>query len=137
MKHSVTLLEDDDYDLNDDIGSDYDLATLPRATEQERRFRAQARANLIRLAPDVAEVFPTSDAVNEALRQLIREHAGQSVAIVCHGGVIRMILSILLDLALPKMAAFEIDYATVTQVEHHERKTEATLINFAPWRDLP
>jgi len=53
-----------------------------------------------------------------------------------HGGVIRMMLSILLDLALPKMAAFEIDYASVSQVEHHERKTEANLINFAPWRDL-
>lgn len=75
--------------------------------------------------------------VEPALRQIVREHAGQSVAIVCHGGVIRMMLSILLDLALPKMAAFEIDYATVSQVEHHEHKTEATLINFAPWRDLP
>lgn len=75
--------------------------------------------------------------VEPALRQVVREHAGQSVAIVCHGGVIRMMLSILLDLALPKMAAFEIDYASVSQVEHHERKTEVTLINFAPWRDLP
>ena len=74
--------------------------------------------------------------VEPALRQIIQEHAGQSVAVVCHGGVIRMMLSILLDLALPKMAAFEIDYASVSQVEHHERKTEANLINFAPWRDL-
>ncbi len=63
-------------------------------------------------------------------------HAGQSVAIVCHGGVIRMMLSILLELPLPKMAAFEIDYASLSQVEHHEHKTEVTLINFAPWRDL-
>jgi broad specificity phosphatase PhoE len=75
--------------------------------------------------------------VEPSLRQIVREHAGQSVAIVCHGGVIRMMLSILLDLALPKMAAFEIDYATVSQVEYHERKTEVTLMNFAPWRDLP
>ena len=73
MKHSVTLLEDDNYDLTDDIAPEYALSKLPRATEQEQRFRAQARANLIRLAPDVAAVFPTSDAVNEALRQLIRE----------------------------------------------------------------
>ena len=73
MKYSVTLLDDDDYDLDDDIAPEYDLSKLPRATEQEQRFRAQARANLIRLAPDVAEVFPTSEAVNEALRQLIRE----------------------------------------------------------------
>jgi broad specificity phosphatase PhoE len=74
--------------------------------------------------------------VEPTLRQIIREHAGQSVAIVCHGGVIRMMLSILLDLPLPVMSAFEIDYASVTQAEHHERKTEVTLVNFAPWRDL-
>lgn len=73
MKHNVTLLEDDDYDLNDDIEPEYDLSTLPRAFEQEQRFRAQARAKLIRLAPDVAEVFTTTEQVNEALRQFIRE----------------------------------------------------------------
>lgn len=75
--------------------------------------------------------------VEPALRQIVRDHAGQSVAIVCHGGVVRMMLSILLDLPLPKLASFEIDYASVSQVERHERKTEVTLVNFAPWRDLP
>ncbi len=74
--------------------------------------------------------------VEPALRQIVQEHAGQSVAIVCHGGVIRMMLSILLDWPLPRMAAFEIDYASVTQVERHEHKTEVTLLNFTPWRDL-
>jgi hypothetical protein len=73
MKHTIHLLEDDDYDLNDDIEPEYDLSKLPRALEQEQRFRAQARAKLIRLAPDVAEVFTTAEEVNEALRQLIRE----------------------------------------------------------------
>ena len=73
MKHNVTLLEDDNYDLDDDIAPEYDLSQMTRATEQEQRFRAQARANLIRLAPDVAEAFPTSEAVNEALRQILRE----------------------------------------------------------------
>lgn len=73
MKPNVTLLEDDDYDLEDDIEPEYDLSKLPRALEQEQRFRAQARAKLIRLAPDVAEVFTTAEEVNEALRQFIRE----------------------------------------------------------------
>ncbi len=73
MKHNVTLLEDDNYDLDDDIAPEYDISQMKRATEQEQRFRAQARANLIRLAPDVAEAFPTSEAVNEALRQILRE----------------------------------------------------------------
>lgn len=70
------------------------------------------------------------------LRRIVADHAGKSVAIVCHGGVIRMMLSILLDLPLPKLASFEIDYASVTQVECHAHKTEVTLLNFAPWRDL-
>jgi len=74
--------------------------------------------------------------VEPTLLQIVEEHAGQSVAIVCHGGVIRMMLSILLDLPLPKLASFEIDYASVTQVERHTHKTEVTLLNFAPWRDL-
>ncbi len=74
--------------------------------------------------------------IEPALRQIIRDHAGQSVAIVCHGGVVRAMLSILLELPLPKMAHFEIDYASVTQVEQHAHKTEVTLMNFAPWRDL-
>jgi broad specificity phosphatase PhoE len=75
--------------------------------------------------------------VEPAVRQIVRDHAGQSVAVVCHGGVIRMMLSILLDWPLPRMASFEIDYASLTQVEHHAHKTEVTLLNFAPWRDLP
>ena len=74
--------------------------------------------------------------VEPALRQIVSEHAGQSVAIVCHGGVIRMMLSILLEFPLGRMASFEIDYASVTQVEHHTARTEVTLLNFAPWRDL-
>lgn len=74
--------------------------------------------------------------VEPALRQIVREHAGQSVAILCHGGVIRMMLSILLDWPLPSMASFEIEYASLTRVERHAHKTEVTLLNFAPWRDL-
>jgi hypothetical protein len=72
MKHKVTLLEDDDYDLDDDIAQEFDLTSMERATEQERRYRAQASGRLVRIAPDVAAVFDTSEAVNEALRALIR-----------------------------------------------------------------
>jgi broad specificity phosphatase PhoE len=70
------------------------------------------------------------------VREILDAHPGKTVAVVCHGGVIRMLLSILLELPLPKMASFEIDYASVTRVERHVHKTEVTLLNFAPWRDL-
>ena len=80
-----------------------------------------------------AEVFRAR--VEPCLRQILRDHPGQSVAILCHGGTIRMMLSILLALPLPKMAGFEIEYASVTQVHCSPHKTEVQLLNFAPWRD--
>ena len=71
------------------------------------------------------------------LRKILEQHEGQTVGIVCHGGVIRMMLSILLEMPLRQMASFEIDYASLTVVERHLHKTEVTLLNFTPWRDLP
>lgn len=60
------------YDLNDDIAPEFDLASMKRATEQEHKYRSQASGRLVRIAPDVAAVFDTPEAVNEALRALIR-----------------------------------------------------------------
>ena len=72
MNHKVTLLEDDDYDLSDDAPAEIDFTQTKIDWERTRRFRAQTQARLIRLAPDVAEVFDSSEAVNEALRTMIR-----------------------------------------------------------------
>ncbi len=74
--------------------------------------------------------------VAPCLQQILAAHPGQTVGIACHGGVIRMILSILLDLPLPKMGGFEFDYASVTEVHHAPGRTEVQLLNFTPWRDL-
>jgi broad specificity phosphatase PhoE len=73
--------------------------------------------------------------VEPCVRQILEKHSGGSAAIVCHGGVVRMILAILLDLPLPKTGMFEIDYASVTHIEIFPHKTELHLVNFAPWRD--
>ncbi len=74
--------------------------------------------------------------IEPCLGKILEENAGKTVAIVCHGGVIRMILSILLELPLPKLAAFEIEYASVTQIHCTPNKVEVQLLNFTPWRDL-
>jgi hypothetical protein len=47
-----------------------------------------------------------------------------------------MILSILLELPLPKTNMFEVEYASVTQIALHPRHAEIELLNFTPWRDL-
>ena len=85
-----------------------------------------------------AETVPAfNQRVGMALDHILAVHPGQVVAIMCHGGVIRMLLSILLELPLPRMASFEIDYASVSIVDHRPRKTEVQLLNFTPWRSLP
>ncbi len=74
--------------------------------------------------------------VEPCVRRILAAHAGQNTAIVAHGGVVRMILAILLNLPLPKTVAFEIDYASVTHVAVFPHKTELQLLNFTPWRGL-
>ena len=90
-------------------------ATIPNA-ESAEAFRA-------RVAP--------------CLRQMIQNHPGQQVAVVCHGGVIRMALAILLELPFSKIAAFEIQYASLTQVVLLPHRPRLQLLNFTPWREIP
>jgi broad specificity phosphatase PhoE len=71
--------------------------------------------------------------IEPRVRDIVQKHPGQNVAVFCHGGVIRMILAILLDLPLAKMAGFEIDYASVTNVAILPHKTEVQFLNFIPW----
>ncbi|MDB6066407.1 MAG: phosphoglycerate mutase [Pedosphaera sp.] len=75
--------------------------------------------------------------VEPCVQQILCDHPGQTVAIVCHGGTIRMILSILLEMPFAKMGCFEIEYASLTEVHHAPHKTEVQLLNFTPWRDVP
>ncbi|MGH7953427.1 MAG: histidine phosphatase family protein, partial [Limisphaerales bacterium] len=74
--------------------------------------------------------------VEPCLRKIIQNHPGEMVAVFCHGGVIRMILSTLLGLPLPKTNSFEIEYTGVTRVALHPHLNEIELLNFVPWRDL-
>lgn len=69
------------------------------------------------------------------VRQIIEEGRGRTVAVVCHGGVIRMILAILLELPLRKMAGFDFEYASLSIVDWLPAKVEVQLLNFTPWRD--
>lgn len=73
--------------------------------------------------------------IDSALRRILADGTGKPVAIVCHGGVIRMILSILLNLPLRKMAAFDVEYASLTVVDYLPGKVTVQLLNFTPWRD--
>jgi broad specificity phosphatase PhoE len=73
--------------------------------------------------------------VEPCLRRIIKDHPGQTVGIFCHGGVIRMILAILLEIPLARTNMFEIEYASMTQIALWPTHAEIELLNFAPWRD--
>ena len=74
--------------------------------------------------------------VEPCLRQILADHGGQQVAIACHGGIIRVLLGILLQWPLSRMGAFEIEYASLTQVLVQPNKAEVQLLNFTPWREI-
>lgn len=73
--------------------------------------------------------------IEDALQSILKDGLGRTAAVLCHGGVIRMALSILLDLPLRKMGAFDFEYASLSIVDWLPNKVEAQLLNFTPWRD--
>ena len=75
--------------------------------------------------------------VEVSIDQILTEAPGKTVAVICHGGVIRMLLSILLELPFRKMSIFEIEYASVTKIHHRPSKREIEFLNLTPWRDYP
>ena len=67
--------------LDDELRPEYDETLLKNGVRGKYVQRYQAGTNLVLLAPDVAAAFPTSEAVNEALRLLLKV-ARQSVEVV-------------------------------------------------------
>lgn len=67
--------------LDDELRPEYDETLLKNGVRGKYAQRYQAGTNVVLLAPDVAAAFPTAEAVNEALRLLMKV-AKQSVEIV-------------------------------------------------------
>jgi hypothetical protein len=63
-------MKKDDTELDDELRSEYDLKQL--RVRKMGAGRNSFGGVVVRLEPDVAEIFPSADAVNEALRFLVR-----------------------------------------------------------------
>jgi broad specificity phosphatase PhoE len=74
--------------------------------------------------------------VEPCLWEILENHRGKSACIVCHGGVVRMLLALLLRMPLKTFGAFDVEYASVTEVAFSATKVDVKLLNFTPWRDL-
>ncbi len=68
MKKDRVMPEDDD------LRPEYDLSSLKGGVRGKYLERYRAGTNLALLASDVRSAFPTDEAVNEALRSLMRSH---------------------------------------------------------------
>ena len=67
MKNEVST------DMEDELRPEYDLRELLKGGVRGKYVeRYRAGTNVVLLAPDVAQAFPTEDAVNEALRLVMR-----------------------------------------------------------------
>jgi broad specificity phosphatase PhoE len=104
------------------------------------RFKVSAFDWLTQLETgSIAQAESTADfrkRVDEALRQILTESPNKEIAVIAHGGTIRMLLALILNLPFTKMSAFDIEYASITKVKIQPNKTEVELLNFTPWRDL-
>jgi broad specificity phosphatase PhoE len=104
------------------------------------RFKVSAFDWLTQLETgSIAQAESTADfrqRVDEALRKILTESPNKEIAVIAHGGTIRMLLALILDLPFTKMSAFDIEYASITKVKIQPNKTEVELLNFTPWRDL-
>lgn len=58
--------------LEDELRPEYDETLLKDGVRGKYIQRYRAGTNVVVLAPDVAAVFPTAEAVNEALRLLMK-----------------------------------------------------------------
>jgi hypothetical protein len=58
--------------LDDDLRAEYDFFKLKGGVRGKYAKQFHAGTNLVLLEPDIAKVFPNDEAVNEALRQLIK-----------------------------------------------------------------
>ena len=116
---------------------DFGVWTGHKWHEIQEKFGVDAEDWLVHLENgEVAEAEPMADyhsRIQSSLDRIMDEGAGQDMLVLCHGGVIRMILSLLLDEPFSKMDRFEVDFASLTVIEHRSNRAEIKLHNFAPW----
>ena len=74
--------------------------------------------------------------IKKCLDLILRDGDRGDALVFCHGGVIRMLLSLLLKEPFASMDRFEVDYASLSVLEIRGGKVELVLHNFAPWKWL-
>jgi len=87
--------------------------------------------------PDAENITRYRQRIDACLQEILRNNPGKAVGVFCHGGVIRMLLALLLELPFAEMDRFEIEYASISTVVIKPDRARLQLLDFSPWRDLP
>jgi alpha-ribazole phosphatase len=72
--------------------------------------------------PGGEPILDAQQRIVDAWYSVMQECAGQHLLLVCHGGVIRLLLSHLLDMPLAAIARLHIPYASVSRVQVHQHE---------------
>lgn len=74
MKEEIRLLEDDDYDLNDELPAELDIdAVRAEAKRLGREYQGRFSGVGVRVEPEIIQFFKTPEAINQALRRVMAE----------------------------------------------------------------
>lgn len=63
---------------------------------------------------DPSRMMPFRERVVDAVQDIVRTYTGQTVAVVCHGGVVNAVLSWVLD--TPRVMVFDPTYTSITRL---------------------
>ena len=86
--------------------------------------------------PDAEPINAYKLRIKNSLDLILRDGDQGDNLVFCHGGVIRMLLSLLLKEPFASMDRFEVDYASLSVLEIRDGSVELVLHNFAPWKWL-
>lgn len=86
--------------------------------------------------PEAERIPDFRNRVEETLEEIRGLGVGKTHLVVCHGGVIRMGLSLLLNIPLVATERFEVDYASLSVVDIFPMKTDLQSLNYTPWRSV-
>jgi len=60
--------------------------------------------------------------ITQAWKQLLQTQQGKNVLLICHGGVVRMLLAKLLSMALPALPNINVPYGCISRIQIHHQQ---------------
>ncbi|KAF3983591.1 MAG: phosphoglycerate mutase [Methylococcales symbiont of Hymedesmia sp. n. MRB-2018] len=80
----------------------------------------------VKYTPKNAEAFAEFIArINLAWEGLLKQHIGKHILVITHGGVIRALFALLLDLPINKLFNLQVDHASLTRFQYFQDKENA------------